>query len=422
MQILKFGGAAVKDAEQIQNVANIIRDYAKPPYVIVVSAMGKTTNALETILNLYRTDSTEGYQALNALKTDHRDVVMNLLGTDTPLLEELEDLWMNLEFYLDHALDHDYDYVYDQVISFGELAATRILSRYLQQFRPNKWLDARNLVLTTEDYRSAEVLWESTNKAISRKLQPWMDEMPIVTQGFIGATPQGITTTLGREGSDYSASIFASGLEADEVIVWKDVPGVLNADPRTFTDTIKFDTLSYQEAMEMTFYGAKVLHPRTIKPLQQKGIPLFVRSFLEPGKAGTRIDETGEARTEAPVIISKPQQMLVKLTTVDYGFIAAANLSKIFQELANTYLTLNLMNTSAITFSFCSDYEPEKLEMLRSRLSSAFDLTVQAPLSMLTIRHYNKAIVDQLTREKVVLLENSNGNTIQMVLEPGNKT
>ena len=416
MQILKFGGAAVQDAEQIRNVAQIITQYAEEPYMVVVSAMGKTTNALEGILADYWYQ--RGGQAnLEALKSSHQGVVKKLMGDQSLLYEELENLWMDLEFYLDNAPEYPYNYAYDQVVSFGELAATKILSRYLQQTIPNKWLDARNLVLTTDHHRSAEVRWAETLQAIQRRLKPLLERMPVISQGFIGATPQGITTTLGREGSDYSASIFAYALKADQVTVWKDVPGILNADPRTFQDTIKFDTLSYQEAMEMTFYGAKVLHPRTIKPLQQEGIPLLVRSFREPAKPGTRIDLAGQAPTQAPVIIAKPQQMLVELSTKDYGFIAANNLSRIFRELAHIGLTLNLMNTSAITFSFCSDYEPEKLEQLRANLEDSFQVTARALLSMLTIRHYNRAIVDQLTRNETVLLENSSGSTIQMVLQ-----
>ena len=416
MQILKFGGAAVKDAPAIKNVAAIVQQYAQSPYLIVVSAMGKTTNALEHLLQLYWNQQQGGAEALEQLKKQHHAVVSELLGQAHSLHEELANLWMDLEFYLDNAHYHPYDYAYDQIVCFGELAATKILSRYLQEAIPNKWLDARNLVLTSDQYRSAEVQWPETIMAIERKVAPYLDGMPVVTQGFIGATPHGFSTTLGREGSDYSASIFAYALEADEVIVWKDVPGVLNADPRIFKDTIKFDSLSYHEAMEMTFYGAKVLHPRTIKPLQEKSIPLYVRSFLEPEKTGSRIDQSGAEPTTAPVIIAKPQQMLVKLSTKDYSFIAAPTLSTIFQELANARLTLNLMNTSAITFSFCSDHEPEKLAALKERLADQFDISTQAPLSMLTVRYYNQPMVDQLTRGYQVLLENSSGRTIQMVL------
>lgn len=417
MQILKFGGAAVKDAEGIRNVVSVIQRYAQPPYVIVTSAMGKTTNALEELLQTYW-DQAETVKAdLDKLKDHHHSVASELLGKEHPLIEELANLWMDLEFYLENAPYHSYNYAYDQVVSYGELVSSKILSRYLQTLISNKWLDARNLVLTNDHYRSAEVKWPETTKAINRKLKTLLADTPVVTQGFIGATPQGITTTLGREGSDYSASIFAYALDAKEVITWKDVPGILNADPRIFKDTIKFDTLSYQEAMEMTFYGAKVLHPRTIKPLQEKSIPLIVRSFMEPDKQGSRIENNDTGIPDIPVIIAKPQQMLVQLSTRDYSFIAASTLSTIFQELASAGLTLNLMNTSAITFSFCSDYDVEKLAQIKNRLSSEFDVIIQAPLSMLTIRHYNRAMVEQLTKGHTVLVENSSGRTIQMVLD-----
>ena len=416
MQILKFGGAAVKDAEGIRNVASIIQQYARPPYVIVTSAMGKTTNALEKVLLDYWEQVESCKEALDTLKEHHQSIASELLGDEDPLIEELSNLWMDLEFYLENAPHHPYNYAYDQVVSYGELVSSKILSRYLQSVISNKWLDARNLVLTTDQYRSAEVQWPETTKAINRKLEPILADTPVVTQGFIGATPKGVTTTLGREGSDYSASIFAYALDAQEVVTWKDVPGILNADPRIFKDTIKIDTLSYQEAMEMTFYGAKVLHPRTIKPLQEKSIPLSVRSFLEPDNQGSRIENTDNEIPNTPVIIAKPQQMLVQLSTRDYSFIAASTLSTIFQELASAGLTLNLMNTSAITFSFCSDYDEGKLAELKDQLSQEFEITTKAPLSMLTIRHYNQAVVEQLTVGHSVLLENSSGRTIQMVL------
>ena len=424
MQVLKFGGASVQDAEAVKNVTRIMRDYAKEPYLVVVSAMGKTTNALESILDAYIEGDDRLWEELEALKQFHYNIACELFQRDDhSIMDELENMLFDLEFYLEKSVNHSYDYLYDQIVSFGELLSTKIVSRYLnEQGITNKWIDARNFVLTGHNHRAATVYWDKTTEAIERKLSRLLDKMPVITQGFIGATEQKVTTTLGREGSDYSAGIFAYSLNAERVIVWKDVPGVLNADPRMFSDTVKFDSLSYGEAIEMTFYGAKVLHPRTIKPLQNKGIPLEVRSFINPEQPGTHIHERGQEPTAAPVIIFKSDQMLVKLSTLDYDFIAEENLSKVFRELANTGLTMNLMNTSAITFAFCTDRDDEKLHSLSEQLRTDFGIEQEVNLSLLTIRHFNRSIVEQMTKGKEVLLENSDGATIQMVLrESGNR-
>ena len=418
MQILKFGGASVQDADAVRNVTNIIANKGEMPYLVVVSAMGKSTNALEQLLKACLNGDESFWNQLSELKQFHYDIARDLFGADhTGIMDELENLLFDLEFFLEKSTHQPYDFLYDQVVSFGELLATKIVSRYLnEQGITNKWIDARNFVLTDNDHRSAEVYWDKTTGAIERKLRPLLKEMPVITQGFIGATEHKVTTTLGREGSDYSAGIFAYALDAQKVIVWKDVPGVLNADPNTFKDTVKFDTLSYQEAIEMTFYGAKVLHPRTIKPLQNKGIPLEVRSFIHPDEKGTSIDQNGQSPTFAPVIIVKADQMLVKLSTLDYAFIAEENLSKIFGALAQAGLTMNLMNTSAITFAFCADNDEDKMGFLHENLKQDFAVEKEAYLELLTIRHFNRSIIDQMTKDKQILLENSDGETIQMVL------
>ncbi len=418
MQVFKFGGASIKDARAISNVANIIRDKAEFPYIVVVSAMGKTTNSLEELLKASIEENPQFPEKLKDFKAFHYQVAKDLFGVhQSSIMDELENLLFDLEFYLEKSTEQSYDFLYDQVVSFGELLSTKIISRYLnEQGITNKWIDARNFVLTDQNHRSAEVFWDKTTDAIDRKLKGLVQEMPVITQGFMGATTHKVTTTLGREGSDYSAGIFAYALDAEKVVVWKDVPGVLNADPNVFKDTIKFDTLSYQEAIEMTFYGAKVLHPRTIKPLQNKCIPLQVRSFINPEEAGTAVYDKGQSPTSAPVIIFKAGQMLVKLSTLDYAFIAEENLSKIFSELAKAGLTMNLMNTSAITFAFCADKNDRKMEQLSEALKEDFGIEKEEELELLTIRHFNRTIIDQMTKDKQVLLENSDGETIQMVL------
>ncbi len=423
MEIFKFGGASVKDAEAVRNITNILSEHAEFPYLVVVSAMGKTTNSLENLLKACLEGKEDFWDQLEQVKTFHYNIANELFGGNySGIMDELENLLFDLEFFLEKSTNQPYDFLYDQVVSFGELLSTKIISRYLNVHGiTNKWIDARNFVLTDNHHRSAEVFWDKTTEVIDRKLKSLIQQMPVITQGFIGATEHKVTTTLGREGSDYSAGIFAYALDAQKVTVWKDVPGVLNADPNAFKDTVKFDTLSYQEAIEMTFYGAKVLHPRTIKPLQNKDIPLEVRSFIHPEEKGTRIDKGGQSPTFAPVIIFKSDQMLVKLSTLDYAFIAEDNLSKIFKKLAEAGLTMNLMNTSAITFAFCADKDPEKFHRLNGSLRYDFSIEKEEGLELLTIRHFNRSVIDQMTKDKQVLLENSNGATIQMVLRDKNK-
>jgi len=422
MQVFKFGGASVKDADAVRNVVEIIQNQAEPPYLVVVSAMGKTTNALEAILKACIDGNESLWQQVDELKAFNFSIARELFqGAHTGIMDELENLLFDLEFFLEHKPDdQQYGFLYDQVVSFGELLSSKIVSQYLKmQGITNKWIDARNFILTDRQHRAAAVNWDKTIEAIDRKLQNLVNDMPVITQGFLGATEQKETTTLGREGSDYSAGIFAYALDAEKVVVWKDVPGVLNADPYYFEDAVKFNTLSYQEAIEMTFYGAKVLHPRTIKPLQNKSIPLEVRSFIHPTERGTWIDEHGQSPTSAPVIIFQSKQALLKLSTLDYDFIAEEKLSTIFKHLAAAGLTINLMNTSAITFAFCTEMDAEKIAAFYEGLKADFAMESKEDLELLTIRHFNRSIIEELVSGKQILLENNDGETIQMVLHAG---
>lgn len=419
MKILKFGGASVKDAGAVKNVAEILKNYIDQPVVVVLSAIGKTTNALERLLDTFLQGSSDFTSHLNALKTHHFSIAKELFPEENnEIYQELENIFLDLEFYFDNETEKDYGFLYDQVVSTGELLSTKILSSYLNRVNiRNKWLDSRNFIITDEFHREARVNWDNTVRLIQRKLQPVIEKTPVVTQGFIGSTETKITTTLGREGSDYSAAIFAYTLNASEVLIWKDVPGVLNADPKKVKKTQKFESLSYQEAIEMSFYGSKVLHPKTIKPLQNKSIPLEVKSFLEPLKKGTLIVADSPYKEKVPVIIIKENQLLLSLSTRDYSFIAKENLRKIFTELVNLGINMNLMNTSAITFSLSVDNEPFKIEKLVASLEDDFRINTTSNLQLLTIRHYNNSIVKQMTRDKEVLLENINGVTVRLVLK-----
>lgn len=412
MKVFKFGGASLKSASAIQNMASIVKAYAGSPLLIVVSAMGKTTNALESILNLYTREG--DYQAeIASLKHYHFTVCENLFAdpehvkkTLAALLDELND---NLH------TPGDYDQVYDQVISLGEVMSSVIVASYLvEQGLPCQWLDARKHIITDTTFREGKVDWKKTEEHIQH-LKTDLQNHVLVTQGFIGSNELGFTTTLGREGSDYTAAIFASCLQADSVTIWKDVPGVMSADPKRLPDAIVFDELPYTEAAEMTYYGASVIHPKTIKPLALKQIPLYVKCFDDHTLPGTKIHEC-KVENLPPLIVFKDNQCLLSCRVTDYTFVNEEQISIIFHALADLDIKINVMQNSAISFSFCIDFRESKLNHLLDRLQQYFEVYYNTGLTLITVKNYDAETFDEYRKKTGILIEQSSRSTLQVLL------
>jgi aspartate kinase len=326
-------------------------------------------------------------------------------------------LFIELECELESSPDANFDKVYDQVVSYGEIFSSRILSAYLNESNiKNRWMDAQNFINTDNTYREGKVDWDVTYHLISKKLKPIVKKQMVVTQGFIGRNKDNFTVTLGREGSDYSAAIFAYGLDAENVTIWKDVAGVMNADPKKFPDAIKIDAISYPRAIEMAYYGATVIHPKTIQPLQSKQIPLYVKSFLDPKSAGTIVGVSKEEEVHLPTIISKGNQLLISIMSKDFSFIVEDNLSNIFNAFANHKVKINLMQNSAISFSVCIDHEVEKINKLKSDLEASFNIKINEGLELLTITNYTNDNLESFVNGKFILIEQKTRNTIQLVV------
>lgn len=418
MKVLKFGGASVQDAAAVKNVGEILKDYGRNNPVIIISAMGKTTNALEDLLNTWWAKG-DHMVALKKVKDFHYRIVDELFNSDKSeeIYNYLESYFLSLELYFARNPEGDYDFIYDEIVSYGELISTRIVSEYLDKSGyPNKWVDARNFIITDGLNREARIDWEMTPALIKHKIPHLLRYGPIITQGFIGGTRDNKTTTLGREGSDFTASIFAYSLDAEEVMIWKDVSGILNADPKKFPDTIKFDTLSYQEAIEMTYYGARVLHPKTIRPIRNKNIPMNVRSFVHPHAEGTIISNF-PVRTDIPIIILKERQMMISFSTRDYSFMAEENIRKIFEEVVRHGISVNVMNNSAISFVICVDEMGKKIDDFIKALEADFEINAFERLSLLSIRHYNDKTVMELLKGKEIALEQRGIDTVQFVFK-----
>lgn len=418
MRIFKFGGASVQDAAAVRNVGEILKKFEKEPLVIIISAMGKTTNALELALEAWW--AKKDYLAkIEEIRDYHFKIIKELFEENDHLIyEEIENTFLQLEMFFEKPQNDNFDLVYDQIVSYGELLSTRIISRYLgANGFPNKWLDARNFVITDDLFRDARIQWEPTTRLIRKRVLNMANELPIITQGFIGSTLSNLTTTLGREGSDFTASIFANALDADEVVIWKDVPGILNADPKKFPKTVKFDKLSYLEAIEMTYYGARVLHPKTIKPIQNKNIPLNVRSFMHPDEPGTIIKGDIPTQTEVPIIILKENQLLLKLATRDFSFIAEENIKIIFEEVVKNGIKVNVMSNSAVSFHICVDEMSQKITNFINSLEKEFIIEKVEHLQLLTIKHADKASIPELIAGKEVVMKEKSGNTIQFILK-----
>lgn len=426
IKVFKFGGASVKDADSVRNVATILQNHSPEKLVVVVSAMGKTTNALEKILNAWYENDERLETFIAELINYHQKIIMELFPDKKhPAHFKTDLLFGELEGYLGSPTSLNYDYDYDQVVSFGELISTTIVSEFLASEGLNcRWFDVRELVHTDNTWREGKVNWEKTEKQIREKVSAFLDQSEsspaiALTQGFMGASPAGDTTTLGREGSDYTAAIFAYALQADEMVIWKDVPGLLNADPKYFSRTEKLASISYREAIELSYYGATIIHPKTIKPLQNKDIPLRIKSFVKPGDEGSIIHNDTAADSLIPSFIFKVDQVLISIIPRDFSFIDEQSLSEILAVFARNSMHISLMQNSAISFSVCVDNNQRKLSRLFEELGKDYKVRYNTGLELITIRHYDQATIDRVMEDgKTVLLEMRSRLTAQFVARP----
>jgi aspartate kinase len=418
MRVFKFGGASVKNAEAVKNVGKVLQAFGGEEVLVVVSAMGKTTNSLELLAQAYYKNEPSKQELFREVKHFHDEIISGLLITkDSQTYADIENLFIELDCELENVADSNFDKVYDQIVSYGELFSSRILSAYLNESGiKNRWMDAQNFISTDNTYREGKIDWDYTQLLISQKLKPIIKKQMVVTQGFIGKNKDNFTVTLGREGSDYSAAIFAFGLDAEQVTIWKDVAGVMNADPKKYPNAIKIDAISYPSAIEMAYYGATVIHPKTIQPLQSKKIPLYVKSFIEPEAKGTLVGISKELENLPPTIISKSNQVLISISSKDFSFIVEDNLSNIFTVFADLKLKINLMQNSAISFIVCLDNEPQKIEQLMYHLSVNYNLTIKEGLELITISNYSENSLKELSSGKSILIEQKTEKNIQVVI------
>lgn len=416
IQVFKFGGASVKDAKGVRNVANVIKSMGKSQKVIVISAMGKTTNALEEIIELYFAKDESLKSKIEVLRAFHHRILDELFDTKHhPAYTKVNYFFDELDIFLSRNKSPNYDFVYDQVVAFGELISTSIVSQFLAtQGLDNVWHDCRNLIDTDSTYRDADVNWEQTQTKIKAHIN--LDELNI-TQGFIGSDENNFTTTLGREGSDYTAGILAYCLNAENVTIWKDVPGVLNGDPNVFKNTQLLNQISYEEAIELAFFGASVIHPKTLQPLQQKEIPLFVKSFYDPMAAGTCVSKGKAIDPEVPCFIVKNNLILLSLSTLDFSFFVEDNISEIFALFHKYQIKVDLIQNSAISFSVCIDNKFKNADKLIELLKAKFKVSFYKDVTLLTIRHYNDNTINEMTKGKNILLKQFTQETVQFVIK-----
>ena len=414
MQVFKFGGASVKDANGVKNLTSVLQKVGYKNTLVIVSAMGKTTNALEAVLNNYFNNKAELQSSLQEVKKYHNAILLDLFDNEQhPVFKKISSLFDELNSFLKSNKSPDYNFVYDQVIGYGELVSTQIISSYLNDIGlKNNWLDVREFIKTDNYYRRANVDWNATQHLINSHLNT---SSLHITQGFLGSDSNNFTTTLGREGSDYTAAIFAYCLNAQSVTIWKDVPGVLNADPRYFENAQLLNKISYREAIELAFYGASVIHPKTLQPLQRKEIPLYVKSFLNPENAGTKVDKGVALEPNIPCFIVKKNQVLISLSSLDFSYIVEENISEIFSLLHLYKMKVDVIQNSAISFSVCIDNIYNNLDKLLHHLKAKFNVTCHENVSLYTIRNYSDNAIQQLEQDKTILLKQLTQGTVQMV-------
>ena len=420
MKVFKFGGASVNSVERIQNVGHIMKHWSGEKIVVIVSAMGKTTNALEKVADAFFSGKKEEALLLfEQVKQQHLTTAKHVLVTHYLDCEiQLKDFFTEVEWLLHDKPVRDYDYYYDQVVCAGELFSTAIISAYLNEAGVNnKWLDVRDIFRTDDDFRDANIDWEFTKQRVVDSILPELGKHNIVlTQGFIGATDENESTTLGREGSDYTAAVFANMLEAESQTIWKDVESVMNADPKQFPDAVSIPELNYNEVIEMAYYGAQVIHPKTIKPLQNKGIPLFVKCFLDPSLPGTVIHNK-PVHHLPPIIVLKEKQVMLELSSRDFSFIGEQHVGHLYNLFEKLHIKPNLTQNGAISFICVLDDKSERIEKLASEASEFLDVQVRKELSLLTIRHYTKEVFEKLTEGKTISLRQQTPDTIQLLLQ-----
>ncbi|MFP5471652.1 MAG: aspartate kinase [Bacteroidia bacterium] len=419
MKVFKFGGASVKDAEAVKNMASIVQRFAGEDLMIIVSAMGKTTNALENVVNAYWEDKDEASTHVSKLKDYHLTVMRQLFADGHEIFQKIEGEFQEIIDNISSPKSDNYDYEYDQIVSKGEIISTLIVNAYLQTQNINStWTDATRLIRTDNKYRDGGVNWEVTETLINKHIKSLFKGkgQVVICQGFIGHTDTLMTTTLGREGSDYSAAIFAYCLNAESVTIWKDVPGLLNADPKHFKNTVKLDKISFREAIELSYYGATVIHPKTIKPLQNKGISLYVKSFVNPEAEGSVVQASDEFDNNIPSYIFKTDQVLMSISPRDFSFVGEENLARIFAVFSKYGVKINLMQNSAINFSVSFD-KTNKLEKIIEELSQEFRVLYNEGLQLMTVRHHQPKIVEELSQGKIILLKQETRETLRMLME-----
>ena len=416
MKVYKFGGASVKDAEGVRNLKKVLDMTREPDLLVVVSAMGKMTNFLEKVVRAYLSDTETTDELVQEFHTYHLEIMDELFPNNSHPVYEKVGKWVNrLKRFLESNRSRKHAFVYDQVVGFGELVSTTIISDYLNdEGISNTWLDVRRCVKTDDRFRDAHVNWEESHKRISSTVS---DKGITVTQGFLGSESENnFTTTLGREGSDYTAAIFAYCLDADDVTIWKDVPGVLNADPRYFESTTLLHHISYKEAIELAFYGASVIHPKTLQPLQRKEIPLYVKSFMNPEAAGTRVGKGALLDPMTSCFILRRNQVLISLSSLDFSFMMEDNISDVFRLLHEYKMKVELIQNSAISFSVCVDNKFNNLESLLNKLRERFRVKWNEGVTLYTVRHANPTEIKALTHNKQVLLKQESRDTVQVVV------
>ena len=414
MQVFKFGGASVKDANGVRNLVAVLEKTGHNNTLIVTSAMGKMTNALEDVVAKYFNKKNELDASLKAVVQFHKHILIDLFENEShPVFKKIDTLFDELKVFFKTNKSPDYNFVYDQVIGYGELASTTIVSSYLNyKSIKSEWLDVRPLIKTDNYYRYANVNWEATQEAISKTVK---NNTLYITQGFLGSDANNFTTTLGREGSDYTAAIFGYCLNAKSVTIWKDVPGVLNADPRYFSETQLLENISYTEAIELAFYGASVIHPKTLQPLQQKEIPLYVKSFLNPLNPGTVVNKVQGITPLLPCFILKQNLVLVSISTLDFSYIVEENISEIFTLLAKYKMKVDVIQNSAISFSVCFDNTFNNLPELLLALKAKFKVTCHENINLFTVRHFDDEVIAKLEEGKQILLKQQLKETVQIV-------
>src|SRR5436190_198680 len=421
MKVFKFGGASVNSVERIKNLGKIVKQYKDEKLLIVISAMGKTTNALEKVAEaFFQGKKDEALQLFDQVKQQHLNVAKSLLVTEYfPCAVQLKNFFTEMEWLVHDKPVRDYDYYYDQVVCIGELLSTSLISYYLVEAGiVNKWIDVRDIIRTDDNFRDATIDWEYTRSKAQSVISPLFDDSNIVlTQGFIGSTDENESTTLGREGSDYTAAIFANIMNAESVTIWKDVQSVMNADPKKFPDAQPISELNYNEVIEMAYYGAQVIHPKTIKPLQNKSIPLFVKCFLEPSLPGTIIHNKSLQKQLPAIIVLKENQAMLEMSSKDFSFVGERHVGVLYHLFEKLKIKPNLTQNGAISFLCVLDDRPEKIERLAIEASELFDVSVVKELSLLTIRHYNKQLFEKMTEGKKVLLRQQTNETIQALIQ-----